>query len=65
MNKQQAVQPSTYPVETKIRIGTMLVEKRPHGWVDLGGNEVVVDESLIGTTYQLESSDQDIARSEP
>lgn len=43
----------TYPIGTTIKTGIMYLTKRPHGWVDAGCNLVIVDESEIGTKYEL------------
>lgn len=40
-------------IGTIIKQGIHTYEKRPHGWVDAGCNEVIIDESEIGTKYQI------------
>lgn len=40
-------------IGTIIKQGIHTYEKRPHGWVDAGCNEVVIDETLIGSKYKI------------
>lgn len=45
--------PKLFAIGTKIKLGHLTIEKTAHGWFDSGCNEVVVDESKIGTVYIL------------
>lgn len=40
------------PIGTVITRNGVRVEKRPHGWIDDGGNAVLVDESKIVFSIQ-------------
>lgn len=45
--------PKSYPIGTKVKYGHLTIEKTAHGWFDSNYYKIWVDESKIGTVYEI------------